>query len=165
MCIGLKNNYLKTRLTWEFCQTTTATEGTDSFQRLQTVIGLIEKAEHRSQRCIYCLLGAEGRGLPWTWRGVCHTGPRDWSAQTSGGGVCSFCGLYAPSEPEVIATREQCVSSEVSYKSLHARISRSSRSPASSLLPHWETMMNCADRPAAILQVRLLCVFLLVMSR
>ena len=98
-----------------------------------------------------------------TWRGVSHPGPRDWSAQTDGGGVRCFCGLCAPSEPEVIPTTEQCVSPEMGYKSLHARISRSSRSPASSLCCLIETMMNCSY--LLILQVRLLCVFLLVMSR
>lgn len=51
----------------------TATEVADGFHGLQTVIGLIEEAEHRAQCCIYCLPRAEEEGLVMR-RGVCRPG-------------------------------------------------------------------------------------------
>lgn len=138
-------------LTWEFYQTATATDVTDSFYGLQTVIGLIEKAEHCAQCCIYCLLGAAGGGACDVAGRVSPSGNTIGPVGRTGAGFVGFNGIHALlwtcSHIRILAdelkTRRELVTSVIKV-CMHARITPP---PCfCSLLLQGETMLKCRAR-------------------
>lgn len=135
-------------LTWEFYRTATVT---DSFYGLQTVITLIEKAEHCAQCCIYCLLGAAGGGARDVAGRVSPSGNTIGLVRRTGAGFVGFNGIHALLRTcshirilsDGLKTRRELVTSVIKV-CMHARITPP---PCfCSLLLQVETMLKCRAR-------------------